>query len=232
MALGDRLRAGRTRMRTVGAAVALVVVASGALWLSGLTPGWLAPALSGVVTAVLIEEAVRRQRRVPLGDPVDVHVTVGAASYVRVPAQAGEPPRQVPVSGHSVRMVVTAADRTLVLTGLRVVVLERRLPRGELMPAAGVLPVRAYTALLDEDPPVLRPTGPDTPPDFSYTVGPDDPEIFEIRVETARWLVTWVLELDWVHGRRSGTVRVDLAGHPFRTVARPPRGLSWDDEPN
>lgn len=230
MALGDRVRRVRARGRAVAAALAVAAVTAVVLWVSDLAPGWLAPVLSAVVTAVLVEETVRLQRRrIPRGDPLDIHVRVSDASYVHVPAGAGEPPRVVPASGHTVKLYVTATERTVVLAGLRVVVIERRPPRGELSPHAGILPVRAYTVLLDEDPPRLDPRGEDTPATFSYTVGPDDPETFELRAETERWQVAWELELDWVCGRRTGTVRVDLAGHPFRTAARPPRGLSWED---
>jgi hypothetical protein len=215
-------------VRTIVVAVAVGAIAVVTLWVSGFAPNWLAPTLTAVVTAALVEEVVRRQRRIPLSEPVEFHVSIGDASYVHVPARGSEPSRTIPASGHTVRLVVTAVDRTVVLAALRVVVLERRPPRGVLSPHAGILPVRAYTALLDEDPPRLEPSG-ETSSVFSYTVGPDDPEAFEISVQTARWQVTWLLELDWVCGRRSGTVRVDLAGHPFSTVARPLKGLSWEN---
>jgi len=230
VALGDRVRRVRARGRAVAAGLAVAAVTTVVLWVSGLAPGWLAPALGAVVTAALVEETVRLQRRrTPRGDPVDFHVTVTDAHYLNVPAEGDEPRRVIPSGGHTVRLYVTAPERTVVLAGLRVVVLERRPPRGVLSPHAGILPVRAYTVLLDEDPPRLEPRGQDTPATFSYTVGPDDPETFELRVETERWQVAWELELDWVCGRRTGTIRVDLAGHPFRTAARPPRGLSWED---
>ncbi|MEU6227365.1 hypothetical protein [Streptomyces sp. NPDC047042] len=231
MALGDRARRLGARGRAIVAALAFTVVAAASLWVFAVAPGWLTSVLSLVVTAALVEPAARfLRRRTPHVDPVDFHVDLSDVSYVHVPADAGEPPRVVPASGHTVRLYVTAPERTVVLAGLRVVVLERRSPRGVLWPHAGILPVRAYTVLLDEDPPRLEPRGEDTPAGFSYTVGPDDPETFELRVETERWQVAWELELDWVCGRRAGTVRVDLAGHPFRTAARPPRGLSWEDE--
>ncbi len=230
MALGDRVRRVRARGRAVAAVLAVAAVTTVVLWVTDLAPGWLAPALSAVVTAALVEETVRLQRRrIPRGDPVDFHVTVMNAHYLLVPAEGGEPRRVVPSSGHTVRLYVTAPERTVVLAGLRVVVLERRPPRGEFSPHFGALPIRAYTVLLDEDPPRIEPHGEDTPATFSYTVGPDDPETFELRVETERWQVAWELELDWVCGRRAGTIRVDLAGHPFRTAARPPRGLIRED---
>lgn len=231
MALGDRARRLGARRRAIVAALAFMAVTTAFLWVSNLAPDWLASVLSAVITAALVEPTARLLgRRTPQGDPVDFNVDLSDVSYVHVPANAGEPPRVVPASGHTVRLFVAAPDRTVVLAGLRVVVLERRSPRGVLWPHAGILPVRAYTVLLDEDPPRLEPRGEDTPATFSYTVGPDDPETFELRVETERWQVAWELELDWVCGRRAGTVRVDLAGHPFRTAARPPRGLSWEDE--
>ncbi|WP_405822734.1 hypothetical protein OG241_40365 [Streptomyces sp. NBC_01390] len=231
MAFGGRARRARALGRTTVVALALTAVGTAVLWVSDLVPDWLAPLPGAVVTAALVERtAAFLRRRTPGGDPLDFHVALSDVSYLHVPAGAGEPSRVVPASGHTVRLYVTAAERTVVLAGLRVVVIERRPPRGELSPHAGVLPVRAYTVLLDEDPPRLEPRGDDTPATFSYTVGPDEPETFELRAETERWQVAWELELDWVCGRRNGTTRVDLAGHPFRTAARPPHGLSWEDE--
>ncbi|MET8571758.1 hypothetical protein [Streptomyces sp. NPDC004783] len=56
------------------------------------------------------------------------------------------------------------AGRTVVLSALRPVVLERHRPRGYLMPHAGVVSPRRYTVLLDTDPPRLKPRADDGPP--------------------------------------------------------------------
>lgn len=228
MSLRDGLVGLRSRVRPWLAVGAVSVLSVVVLWLSDLAPEWFSTTVSAVVAGVLVEEAVRRRRSAAGGEPLACHASVTDADYVSVPGRSGEPARTVPASGHTVRLVVTASERTIVLNGLRVVVIERSRPRGHLSPSAGVPPVRAYTVLLDEDPPRLEPQGADTPSVFAYKVGPDDPEIFELRVETERWYVAWVLELDWVDGSRSGTKRIELAGQPFRTVARPPRGLSWE----
>ncbi|MFR0357692.1 hypothetical protein [Streptomyces sediminimaris] len=96
---------------------------------------------------------------------------------VHVPALGDEPDRTVPASGVILRLTVTVlAGRTVVLSALRPVVLERHRPRGHLMPHAGVVSPRRHTVLLDPDPPRLEPRYDDRRP-FSYKVSPDDPEV-------------------------------------------------------
>lgn len=58
-------------------------------------------------------------------------------------------------------------------------------------------------------------------------MSPDDPEVFELLVVAERFYVAWTLELDWICEDRQGTTLIDLAGHPFRTMARPSRGTEW-----
>ncbi|MFG3552589.1 hypothetical protein [Streptomyces sp. NPDC047725] len=237
------MRARDVLRTTVGttAAVGLVVVL---LWASDKTPGWLAPALTAVITGVAVEKLaeVLGRRRAPAtggsgtgtgsGDPLPAeplacHVKLTNTSFFHVPALGDEPDRTVPASGFILRLTVTAlAGRTVVLSALRPVVLERHRPRGYLMPHAGVVSPRRYTLLLDPDPPRLKPQGDDRHP-FSYKVSPDDPEVFELLVVAEHSYVVWTLELDWICEDRQGTTLIDLAGHPFRTMARPPRGTEW-----
>ncbi|WP_345666813.1 hypothetical protein [Streptomyces similanensis] len=235
----------RTAVGTTAAAGLGVVL----LWASDKTPGWLTPTLTAVITGVAVEKLaeVLGRRRTPAADgsgtgtgsgagaplpagpaePLACHVKLTETSFFHVPALGDEPVRTVPASGFILRLTVTAlAGRTVVLSALRPVVLERHRPRGYLTPHAGVVSPRRYTVLLDPDPPLLKPRGDDRRP-FSYKVGPDDPEVFELLVVAERSYVVWTLELDWICEDRQGTTRIDLAGHPFRTMARPPRGTEW-----
>ncbi|MFD7818497.1 helix-turn-helix domain-containing protein [Streptomyces sp. NPDC059785] len=53
--------------------------------------------------------------------------------------------------------------------------------------------------------------------DFPYKVSESDPEVFQILAHAEANDVSWYLELDWSSGERSGTVRIDNKGRPFRT---------------
>ncbi|MEV6261063.1 helix-turn-helix domain-containing protein [Streptomyces sp. NPDC051784] len=60
--------------------------------------------------------------------------------------------------------------------------------------------------------------------DFPYKVSSTDVEVFHLDAHVEGHDVTWYLELEWTSGGRSGTLRVDDGGKPFRTsslVARP-----------
>lgn len=220
---------------TLGTAGVLTAVL---IWAPAGMRGWLSGVLAAVVAGVgkefvqnlipALRAAIRPAATEP-GDtetsPVSVTVSLSDASYFRVDDPA-EGVVLVTASGHTVCITVEAlTDRTVILTGMRPVVLARRPPSGSLAPHAGILPVRRFTLLLDEDPPVLRSEDHEG---FPFTVAPHDPEMFEVRVDTERWDVTWMLELGWISAGREGTARIDLSGHPFRTMARPPgQSLDW-----
>ncbi|MFJ6838682.1 helix-turn-helix domain-containing protein [Streptomyces sp. NPDC091209] len=53
--------------------------------------------------------------------------------------------------------------------------------------------------------------------DFPYKVSESDPEVFYVVADARAHDVSWYLELDWSSGTKSGTVRVDDHGKPFRT---------------
>ncbi|MFF5049595.1 helix-turn-helix domain-containing protein [[Kitasatospora] papulosa] len=60
--------------------------------------------------------------------------------------------------------------------------------------------------------------------DFPYRVSSTDVEVFHLDAHVEGHDVTWYLELEWTSGGRSGTLRVDDGGRPFRTsslTARP-----------
>jgi hypothetical protein len=203
-------------------------------WLSGV----LAAVAAGVGTDLVLKltrelnptkspQPAFQSRRDVAGNPAPIAVTVSLrdVSFVHVPNPGGGTTVEVPASGYSLRLVVESVDsRAVILSGLRPVVLSRRPPTGYLVPHAGVLPVRRFTVLLDEDPPSLK-AATDT---FPLKVTADEPEVIELRVQTERWDVTWVLELDWIWAGHEGTTRIDLAGRPFRSIARPTdRSLAW-----
>jgi hypothetical protein len=48
-------------------------------------------------------------------------------------------------------------------------------------------------------------------------VSESDPEVFYVIAHAKANDVSWYLELDWSSGNRSGTLRIDDKGKPFRT---------------
>ncbi|MEU5715311.1 helix-turn-helix transcriptional regulator [Streptomyces sp. NPDC020403] len=53
--------------------------------------------------------------------------------------------------------------------------------------------------------------------DFPYRVSSTDVEVFNLDAHVEGHDVTWYLELEWSSGGRSGTLRIDDNGKPFRT---------------
>lgn len=127
----------------------------------------------------------------------------------------------VPASGHIVRLSVEATvSRTVLLHSLCPIVLSRSEATGSLASHWGIVTPRPFEVLLDESPPCLKPIDP-AGPHFPFKVGPDDPEVFDLKVLTSTGDVKWRLELSWTYLGQEGTLRVDLGGSPFRTMARP-----------
>ncbi|MEV7200938.1 hypothetical protein [Streptomyces griseoluteus] len=54
---------------------------------------------------------------------------------------------------------------------------------------------------------------------FPRTASTRTPLVFDVTARTAKSEVRWYLELRWTRGTRSGTLRIDDGGHPFRTGA-------------
>ncbi|MGI5459079.1 helix-turn-helix domain-containing protein [Streptomyces sp. CA-249302] len=52
---------------------------------------------------------------------------------------------------------------------------------------------------------------------FPYRVSAQDPEVLLVTATTEMYACDWYLELDWSSQGRTGTVRIDDHGHPFRT---------------
>ncbi|MGW6466376.1 helix-turn-helix domain-containing protein [Streptomyces rubiginosohelvolus] len=119
-------------------------------------------------------------------------------------------------------------DRAVVLESLRIRVVERRSPaEGRVYRMSsgcgGSLTPRMFDVDLDASRPVARPVAGNDSGDpieavaFPYRVSVTDPEVFLITGRTVGCDCSWVAELVWSSGGRSGTVRIDDGGRPFRT---------------
>ncbi|UYQ63669.1 hypothetical protein [Streptomyces peucetius] len=102
---------------------------------------------------------------------------------------------------------------------------------------SGVTP-QTFDIDLDAGGPVAKPVagtdGDLTVPakDFPYKVASNDPQVLNFDVHTEEHDVSWYLEVAWSSGDRSGTVRVDDGGKPFRTSAAEGRPMYdyWPDK--
>ncbi|WP_406286652.1 helix-turn-helix domain-containing protein [Streptomyces sp. NBC_00209] len=135
------------------------------------------------------------------------------------------------VDGGSMKLELTVqgtSAQAVVLTGLRVKVLSQRAPVQQ--PAfsmgegcgSGIEP-QSFDVDLDDSRPGLRPVagkqGDETVPakDFPFRVSSSDVEVFDLDAHVEGHDVSWYLELEWSSGGRTGTLRVDEGGKPFRT---------------
>lgn len=130
-----------------------------------------------------------------------------------------------------VRITVQGKSSTaVVLEALRVRVVGRSAPMAGTNYAmdngcGGALTPRYFDVDLDKDRPVARPadgndSGVTIPAmRLPYRVSAEDPEVLLIDARTVACDCSWYLELDWSSQGRTGTVRVDDHGRPFRTTA-------------
>lgn len=88
---------------------------------------------------------------------------------------------------------------------------------------SGIVP-QTFNIDLDDGQPVSRPvageSGGEVVPakNFPYQVSSTDVEVFRLDAHTEDHDVTWYLELEWSSGDRSGMLRIDDNGKPFRTA--------------
>ncbi|MCM2413431.1 helix-turn-helix transcriptional regulator [Streptomyces sp. RKAG290] len=120
------------------------------------------------------------------------------------------------------------SQEAVVLRGLNVRVLNRGAPlkrsafsMGEGC-GSGIQP-QSFDVGLDDSRPTLTPVagkqGDETVPakDFPFRVSSSDVEVFDLDAHVEGHDVSWYLELDWSSGGRTGTLRIDDGGKPFRT---------------
>ncbi|MCX4580346.1 helix-turn-helix domain-containing protein [Streptomyces sp. NBC_01571] len=159
------------------------------------------------------------------------------------PAQVPPPPteqdasawaaRQGAVHGRQTRVRISVQGRSstaVVLEALRVRIVSRGDPGAGGAYAMGQgcgsdLTPRRFTTNLDVDRPIARPTdGADSEHTipavhFPYRVSAEDPEVLQVDATTQTYDVHWYLEVDWSSQGRTGTIRIDDHGSPFRTTS-------------
>ncbi|MFB7655091.1 MULTISPECIES: helix-turn-helix domain-containing protein [unclassified Streptomyces] len=132
----------------------------------------------------------------------------------------GETLVQLSVQGRS--------ETAVVLEALRVRVVGRAAPvEGNAYAmdqgCGGSLTPRYFAVDLDRDRPIARAVAgndsgtPIPAVRLPYRVSAEDPEVLLITAEAGSCDCRWYLELDWSSQGRTGTVRVDDGGRPFRT---------------
>ncbi|WP_437046651.1 helix-turn-helix domain-containing protein [Streptomyces sp. enrichment culture] len=139
---------------------------------------------------------------------------------------------QAAVHGGETRVELSVqgtSGTAVVLTALRVRVAGRAGPAAGNAYAmddegcGGALTPRYFDVDLDKDRPLARAVAgndagtPVPAVRLPYRVSASDPEVLVVTARTARCDCRWYLELDWASQGRTGTVRVDDRGRPFRT---------------
>jgi hypothetical protein len=134
---------------------------------------------------------------------------------------------QISVQGRS--------STAVVLEALRVRVVSRGAPAAGTAYAmdqgcGSDLSPRRFTVDLDVDRPIARPKDSNDSADstgsghsvpavrFPYRVSAEDPEVLLVDATAQTHDARWYLELDWSSQGRTGTVRIDDHGRPFRTT--------------
>ncbi|MFJ7291183.1 transcriptional regulator [Streptomyces collinus] len=150
--------------------------------------------------------------------PVPQDAGVWAAAHNAV--HGGETLVELSVQGRT--------DTAVVLKALRVRVVGRSVPapgnayamnRG----CGGSITPRSFDVNLDKDRPIARAVAgsdagtPIPAVSMPYRVSARDPEVLLVNARTQGCDCRWYLELDWSSEGRTGTVRIDDAGRPFRT---------------
>ncbi|MDQ0762442.1 helix-turn-helix domain-containing protein [Streptomyces canus] len=163
-------------------------------------------------------------------DPCSQHFLVDSDSeQVGPPASEQDAPRWSAaygaVSSGEQRVALTVqgtGEGTVVLNSLHVRVLTKGAPLAWNDYSMGVgcgggVGTKSFDVDLDDGSPTV--TVKNGQRDFPYKVSESDPEVFYVTAHTTAHDVRWDLSLDWSSGDRSGTVRIDNAGRPFRTSA-------------
>lgn len=182
---------------------------------------------------------------VPLAWTADSQIWQGGCGHdyvvAKQPAQVPPPPVQqdagvwaatqgaVPGRQTMVQISVQGKSSTaVVLEALRVRIVSRGAPVTGNAYAMGQgcgsdLGPREFSVNLDVDRPIVhaRPGNDSGRPvpavQFPYRVSAEDPEVLLVTATTEAYDCHWYLELDWSSQGRTGTVRIDDHGRPFRT---------------
>ncbi|WP_369173345.1 helix-turn-helix domain-containing protein [Streptomyces sp. R28] len=184
---------------------------------------------------------------VPLTWSADSHVWQSGCGHDYVITKPSEqvPPPPAPqdaetwaatqnaVHGQQTMVEIAVQGRTstaVVLDALRVRVVGRSAPVEGISYAmdhgcGGALTPRYFDVDLDKDRPIARPvdgndTGTPIPAmKLPYRVSAEDPEVLLVDAQTESCDCSWYLELDWSSQGRTGTIRIDDHGRPFRTTS-------------
>ncbi|MET8742257.1 helix-turn-helix transcriptional regulator [Streptomyces sp. NPDC004728] len=149
------------------------------------------------------------------------------------------------VDGGSMQLELTVQGKSgqaVVLNGLHVRTLSRKAPlawsaysMGEGC-GSGVIP-QSFDIDLDDSRPDLTPVAGQKgdervpPKDFPFRVSSTDVEVLDLQVHVEGHDVSWYLDLEWSSGGRTGMLRIDDGGKPFRTSsiqARPKYMYRYD----
>ncbi|MDR6977811.1 hypothetical protein J2X68_004535 [Streptomyces sp. 3330] len=190
-------------------------------------------------------EASKPASGVPLAWTVGSQVWALGCSHDYVidkpPSQVPPPPpeqdagpwasAQGAVHGRETNVEISVQGRSstaVVLTALRVRVVGRAAPLSGTAYAmdqgcGGSLSRRHFAVDLDKDRPVAHSVAgndagtPIPAVSLPYRVSSSDPEVLLVTARTETCACDWYLELDWSSQGRTGTVRIDDRGRPFRT---------------
>jgi hypothetical protein len=161
-------------------------------------------------------------------DPCSQHYLVD-----RPPAEMGPPPPEPDapawvtamgaVSSGDQMVALTfqaSGDRTVVLDALHVRVLKSSdpLPWNDYAMGVGCggnVTTKSFDVRLDDARPTARPKGGQGA--FPYKVSAAEPLVVYVTAHASAHDVSWALDVEWSTEGRSGTIRVDDHGLPFRT---------------
>lgn len=183
---------------------------------TGCRLSWVSPKSPGELATVV--------------DSSSVNVDWMTWEHSRDGAQASEATFTVTAQGRE-------ATSNVVITGVRVKILERRPPlKGTFLSTQCGAPVNSHNMAvdLDSERPASFPDDLDQeaaaelkaeglrvdPIKFPYSVSSAQPEVFTVVARTGECDCTWVIEFEWSTDGRSGVQTVGNNGKPFRTTSR------------
>ncbi|MFE7070129.1 helix-turn-helix domain-containing protein [Streptomyces sp. NPDC057620] len=198
------------------------------------TKGKQQPNGGGTVSSPLTWTANSQAWKLGCGHDYVIRKDPGQVPPPPAPQDAGTwAATQGAVHGRETDVEISVQGRSstaVVLTDLRVRVVGRTAPDPGTVYAmdqgcGGSITPRSFAVDLDKDRPIARAvpgndTGTPIPAvRMPYRVSASDPEVLLVTAQTETCGCDWYLELDWSSEGRTGTVRIDDHGRPFRTSA-------------